>query len=278
MARLQAEGILTAGLSRRGGCADDACDVRSLDGLNAVFDRRRPSHVFHLAGSRERGADPARLSESLSHNLSGTVNVLLAAVEAGTTRVVVVGTADEYGPIAAPFRESDREAPVTNYGVSKLAATKAALAIEAAGQLEVVVVRPGLAYGPGQPEDMFLGSLIAALREGRTFDMTEGRQTRDFIYVDDVARALTTVATAPGVSGRIFNVGSGEEVQIRRVAELVEGLIGEKGLLQLGKIPNRAGEAMRYALDTSAISRDLGFAPEVPLAEGLRRTLAPLAA
>jgi nucleoside-diphosphate-sugar epimerase len=185
-----------------------------------------------------------------------------------------MGTAEEYGAIPPPFKESDPEQPTSNYGVSKLAATRASLAIEAATDMEVVVVRAGVAYGPGQPSDMFIASLITAMTSGTKFEMTSGEQTRDFIFVDDVVRGLVILATAAEASGQIFNIGSGFGMRVRYVAEFVETLTGAEGLLEIGAIASRAGEATDYWLDTSAIRNATGFEPAVPLHEGLAVTIA----
>ena len=195
-------------------------DVRSPIQVAAAIDAARPTHLFHLAALRERTLDWSRLEESMAVNAFGTACVVAAAARAGVRRVVVMGTADEYGPITAPYREGDRESPRTVYGMSKLCGTRTALAIGQATGLEVCVLRGSVAYGPGQPADMFIGSLVASLAAGSGFSMTSGEQLRDFVYIDDVVEALDTAAWAEGAAGLILNVGTGTSVPVCAVAQL----------------------------------------------------------
>ncbi len=278
VARLRDEGVPVVGFSRRGGPVpgEVAGDVCRLSEVEHALRSAQPSHVFHLAALKERRATVDSLPKALERNAIGTTNVLLAALRADCRRVVVVGTAEEYGPIDAPFRESDAERPTSVYGVSKLAATRASLAFEAATSLEVVVMRPGVAYGPGQPRDMFLGALLDALLRGRRFAMTTGEQTRDFVFVDDVVAGLVSAARAPGVSGRVLNLGSGRPVRVRDAAELSQELVGVTGLLEVGRVPLRAGEALDYWLDPTTTRELTGFRASVELADGLARTIRTL--
>ena len=141
-------------------------DVRDRERLESVFRRFRPTLVFHLAGDRARDGDASALPAALEVNALGTVNVVSCSAQFGCSRLVAVGTAEEYGPIATPFAEDDREAPTSTYGISKLAGTRLGLAAGRLGGIEVTVVRPTIAYGPGQAPDMFLPALLRSLVDG----------------------------------------------------------------------------------------------------------------
>lgn len=282
VARLSAEGTRVWGLAssarggpmlHRGGGVELYADVRRPREVEAAMDIARPTHLFHLAALRERTRDWSRLEEAMAVNAFGTASVVAAAARAGAQRVVIMGTVDEYGPIRAPYREGDPESPQTVYGVSKLVGTRAALAIGRAVGLEVCVLRGSVAYGPGQPADMFLGSLVAALTAGSDFPMTSGEQLRDFVYIDDVVEALHEAAGAEGAAGLILNVGSGTSLPVRAVAELAQRLHGCPGRVQVGALPSREGEAVDYAVDVRAVRDVLGWSARVTLEEGLRRTL-----
>jgi nucleoside-diphosphate-sugar epimerase len=261
------------GILRGGSGGTLQADVRNRLQVAAAMDAARPTHVFHLAGLRERTRDWSRLEEAMAVNAFGTACVVAAAARAGVRRVVVMGTVDEYGPIQAPYREGDRESPQTVYGISKLSGTRAALAIGQATGLEVCVLRGSVAYGPGQPADMFIGSLVASLAAGSDFPMTSGEQLRDFVYIDDVVEALDKAARAEGAAGLILNVGMGTSVPVRAVAQLAERLLAAPGRVQVGAMPSREGEVLDYAIDVSAARNVLGWSSRVPLEEGLRRTI-----
>lgn len=244
-------------------------DVRRLDDVDAAVGRIQPTHVFHLAASRRRGGSIQELPSAVSVNTLGAVNVVASAAAAGCGRVVVLGTAEEYGPIAAPFSEDDRECPVSAYGISKLAGSRAALAAGTLSGTEVTIVRATVAYGAGQPTDMFLPALLQALVEGRTFPMTEGRQTRDFIYIDDLVDALVRAAATPEAGGLILNIGSGETVTVRQAAHLAERVTGVFGLLQIGAIDLRETEASSYGVDLSRAQQILGWGSVRSLEQGI---------
>jgi nucleoside-diphosphate-sugar epimerase len=139
--------------------------------------------------------------------------------------------------------------------------------------LKATVLRPSVAYGPGQAPDMLVSALVAALVAGQEMPMTAGEQTRDFVYVDDVVDALVRAAGTDAAVGRIINVGSGVPVRIRDVAQLAEDLTGAQGLVKLGALPYRPGEQMDYSLDVSLARELLGWTPSTSMKDGLRRTI-----
>ncbi len=259
--------------SERRGLAVLAADVRDRRELASVFERVRPDLVFHLAGSRRRDGAADSLDELVSTNVYGTANVLACALEAGCKGVLVAGTAEEYGPIAAPFRETDREEPSSVYGASKLAATRLAIAFSDSSGLPVTVVRATVAYGPGQGTDMLVGAACEALRLRRHLPMTAGTQTRDFIYVTDLVEGMVRAAVTPSAAGRIINLGTGVATPVRELADLLEEISSIRGVLGLGELPMRPGEILDYVVDTSLAEQILGWRPRIGLREGLSLTL-----
>lgn len=278
MTRLRRDGASVWGLSSRrdGDGAALRADVRRPIEVEAAMMTVRPTHVFHLAALRERSRDWSRLSAAMAVNAFGTACVVASAARVGAQRVVVMGTVDEYGPIPVPYREGDAESPRTVYGITKLAGTRAALEVGEVTGVEVSVLRGSVAYGPGQPEDMFLGSLLAALVAGREFAMTSGDQLRDFVYVDDLVEGLCLAAREKVAAGRILNIASGESVPIHAVAHLAKSLTAGSGTFKLGAMPPRDGEVSDYAVATNAAVEVLGWKPRVPLEEGLRTAIRAL--
>jgi nucleoside-diphosphate-sugar epimerase len=117
---------------------------------------------------------------------------------------------------------------------------------------------------------MMIPQLVAALRAGRPFAMTAGTQTRDFVFVDDVAEAI--VAAVAAAAGVTINIGSGEELAVRDAAHTIARAVGaDESLLRFGELPTRPGEALRYVLDVARAQRLLGWAPRTPLAVGATR-------
>lgn len=277
VAALRARGCRTVTLSRRRGGKDhigiDVCDAPALGRALGAF---RPDTVFHLAGSRTRLSGMKALRGNIETNVLGTLNLLEAAASLKRPpRVVTLGTIEEYGPdCPAPRSESRRESPANPYAFSRFYLTRLCEAFHRLDAAPTVVLRASVIYGPGQPEDMFLSSLIASLREGRPFPMTAGRQTRDFLYVDDAVSALILAARAPRAAGRVINVTEGHPRRVADAARLVAEIMGRRGLLRLGALPTRPGETMDYGAPNALARRILGWRPRVSLEEGLRLTIA----
>lgn len=280
VARLVAEGARVHAMDLR---ASDApgieaahvADITDAEAVDAVVAAARPVHVFHLAGFKERSSTPEAFRLASAVNVRGTLNLLFAMVELdpGAASFVAMGTSEEYGQGPTPFRESQPEQPLSAYGVSKAEATQLCRAFQRSMGVPAVVLRPTIAYGPGQPPDLFLSALVASLARGERFPMTAGEQTRDFVYVDDIVDAQLLAATTPAAAGRVINIGSGEPVRLRDLAQTVARLMDAEGLLGLGEVPYRTGENMEYRSDVSLAREILGWEPSVSLEEGLRRTI-----
>ncbi|MDO8962992.1 MAG: NAD-dependent epimerase/dehydratase family protein [Coriobacteriia bacterium] len=256
------------------GVTEYLCDLRDAAATAAAVDSADPSVVFHLAAFKQRTAAPDAFADAVLDNITGTLDLVVPLCgRPGLRALVAVGTAEEYAGREPLYSESMREAPVSAYSFSKTSMVHMLQTFHRVHGLPAVVLRPTIAYGPGQGTEMFLPALIEAMMRGDRFPMTAGEQMRDFIYVDDVVEALVAAASTPSASGGIFNVGSGESVMLRHVAMRVERLAGRAGLLGLGEVPYRAGESMAYAVDISSARSVLGWSPAVGLDEGLAITV-----
>jgi nucleoside-diphosphate-sugar epimerase len=243
--------------------------------VQSAMSEWRPHVVFHLAAARERSLSREAFDRTLQANLTGTLNLLYAALDQPSLeRVVVLGTGEEYGHNAAPFSEVMREAPISAYSFSKQCATHLSQMMHDSFKLPVVVLRPSVAYGPHQHSDMFLPALIETLLRNEEFRMTLGEQTRDYLYVSDLVEALLRAGGCPAADGEIINIGSGQAIRIAALVERVEAHLGRHDLVRRGAIPYRTGEAMEYLLDISKARQLLQWAPAVSLDEGLGRTVA----
>jgi nucleoside-diphosphate-sugar epimerase len=248
-------------------------DICDQDFLPGVIDSWQPQIIFHLAASKVRAQTPDAFRETLNVNLMGTLGLLMASSRSKSlTNIVLLGTGEEYGKNLTPFKEGSREAPVSAYSLSKLSATHLAQMMARSG-LPVCVLRPSVAYGPGQQDDMFIPALIRTLLRGEKFPMTKGAQTRDFLFIADLVQALLLAGVATNVAGEVINIGSGDEVCIAKLVDSIEELTGAHGHALRGLLDYRQGEAMHYQLDISKARHMLGWKPEIALEEGLARTV-----
>jgi UDP-glucose 4-epimerase len=277
--------------------------VRVLDdfstGLRANVDQLRPSAeimagdvadaaaveqamkevevVFHLAAlasvqrSVEAPLDTHRVCAT------GTLQVLDAARRAGVRRVVYAASSSAYGiPAGDVQTEKDPLEPLSPYAAAKLAGELYAQAFTAAYGLETVRLRFFNIFGPRQRADSPYSGVIAlfaaALSEGRTPTVYgDGQQSRDFTYVSDVVQALTRAADTPGVSGRVYNVGTGRATSVLDLIAALNRQLGTR--ISPRHAPARAGDVRHSRADISHAQRDLGYEPAVAFEDGLAQTL-----
>ena len=225
--------------------------------------------VFHLAARPGvRSSWGATFDAYLHDNLLATQRVFEAAV-AHEVRVVYASSSSVYGDAHAyPLREESRLAPVSPYGVTKLACEALANAYARSCGLDAVGLRYFSVYGPRQRPDMAFSRVLGCLDDDRPFGLLgSGRQTRDFTYVGDVVDAtLGAMQRAP--SGRVYNVGGGSEISLLDSLALCERIVGRT--LDLRRKPVAAGDARRTIADVRRAWTELGWKPVTSLERGLR--------
>ena len=233
-----------------------------LEGARAVF------HLAAQAGVRSSWG--REFSLYVDHNVLATQRLLEAAVEAGTPRVVYASSSSVYGDSAEmPLREGAACRPMSPYGVTKLAAENLGNLYERNHGLPVVSLRYFTVYGPRQRPDMAFHRFLKAARDGEPIRVFgDGRQTRDYTYIEDIVRA-TRAAADSGRPGCVYNVGGGERVSVNQVLELVGEVTGRRP--EVIREEAQKGDVRDTSADTSAARQDLAFRSTVSLREGLAR-------
>lgn len=249
----------------------DSLDVREfIAGL-------RPTHVVHLAASKDRSNDSGNFHDIIEHNYLTSINVIGACQDlVGFQKFIFLGTSDEYGDGAMPLHEGIRETPTTAYGISKLLTSKTLFGLYRQFGFPSVVLRPSVIYGPEQGREMFLPALIEALVKGKEFPMTSGEQQRDFVYVADVVDAIIHSADAADTAhGAPLNIGSGRSHEIKKVAIDVANLVAPDALdlLGFGDLPYRTNELMQYEMSIKNAKEKIGWRPATELQRGLEMTV-----
>jgi UDP-glucose 4-epimerase len=251
-------------------------DIRDGTELAGVVEQEKPDAIFHLAAQidvRRSLADPAWDS---SINVGGTINVLEAARVHGVARVVNTSTGGAiYGDAQTiPSDEQTPPLPEAAYGQSKLAAEGYLGLYERLYGLSSVTLRYGNVYGPRQDPlgeagviAIFCGKLDAG--EAPTV-YGDGLQTRDYVYVGDVVAANIAAVDAP-VHGPV-NIGTGVETNVLELVAILREL-GSVERFEPEFAPARLGELARSCLDIGRARETLGWAPSVPIRDGLRLTL-----
>lgn len=207
--------------------------------------------LVHLAAV---GVNPATATwdNCFRWNMMASLKLWQQAVQAGVKRFVICGSCFEYGRSAECYDFIPTDAPLEPtgaYHASKAAATMAALGLAVECDLKMVVVRPFHVYGEGEPPTRLWPALKKAALAGEDFDMTEGRQIRDFVPVEEAARQILEAAEERDlISGKpkIKNIGTGKPQSLRQFAEYWWNYWQAAGTLHFGKVPYRDNEVMRY--------------------------------
>lgn len=227
--------------------------------------------VFHQAAQPGVRASWEVFDSYVDANVRVTHRLLEAALAAGVSRVVYASSSSIYGNRQTyPTRESDVPAPVSPYGVTKLAAEHLCRLYAVERGLETTSLRYFTVYGPRQRPDMAMHRLIEAALEGSSFPMYgDGSQIRDFTYVGDVVRGNVAAATADLPAGSVFNVAGGGAVTLAEVISIVERLTNAS--IQIERRGDQVGDVFRTGGSSELARELLGWTPEVPLEEGLKR-------
>jgi UDP-glucuronate 4-epimerase len=235
----------------------------TLDGLDGVF------HLAARPGVRASWG--AGFSAYLNDNLAATHAVVEAAAARGLPMVFASSSSIYGDALAYPTAEDTKPAPISPYGVTKLACEHLIAAHAGDFGLECTALRYFTVYGPRQRPDMAFQRIVEALATGSEFEVFgDGSQSRDFTYVAD-AVAATIAAMDAGPKGRTYNVGGGSEATLRDVVAIVEELSGRSLAVSYG---DRApGDVRRTLADTARIRDELGWEPRFDLRSGLAAQL-----
>jgi UDP-glucose 4-epimerase len=249
-------------------------DVRSAAVADLIA-HRKPEVVFHLAAQADVRVSVAKPSLDAEINIIGSLNVIEGALQAGTRKVVFAGSGGTlYGvPESIPTREGHPQLPASPYGVSKKAVGDYLHYYREVQGLEYSVLALANVYGPRQDPHgeagviaIFAGKLLAGERPTIFGD---GEQTRDFVYVDDVADAFIRAIEKGG--GLLVNIGTGVETSVQQLFDAMARVTGFTEPARYA--PPRIGELNRSALDPGRAAIHLGWKPFTTLDEGLTRTV-----
>lgn len=239
----------------------EACSV-----VNSV----RPDSVIHLAWE----ATPGRFwnSDENVQWVQATLSLLRAYARAGGGRVVIAGSCAEYDWRGGTFRESTTPLePASLYGVSKVALFRLVESIAEQWGLSFAWGRVFFMYGPGEPPDRLVTSVVQRLLNGERALCTHGGQVRDYLYVGDVSRAFVALLESDFVGA--VNIGSGIPVAVRDIVLGIGKQMGRSDLIALGALPGRPTDPPIIVADVERLKYEVGWEPTIDLEQGLKRTL-----
>jgi GDP-4-dehydro-6-deoxy-D-mannose reductase len=263
------------------GVAADVYDIRDAEAVKEAVARRRPEGVVHLAAQASPRLSWESPDDTYAINVTGTSHLLEALVPWPDTRVLLVGSAQEYGHGRQdrPILETDPLQPRSPYGVSKVAQELVGALYRQQYAMPVLVARPFNHTGPGQTTEYAVGSFaaqVAAIERGeRPPVMKVGwlEARRDFLDVRDVVQAYRLLVEA-GASGEVYNVASGHGERIGDLLDILLETAGLAGTVEVVAEPEpRPGDPEMLVGDAGKLRRGLGWAPAIPIAVSLADTL-----
>jgi nucleoside-diphosphate-sugar epimerase len=246
-------------------------DLLEAGTASALVSSVEPGRLLHLAWY----AEPGQFWDSPENVrwVEATLRLLRAFADGGGERAVLAGTCAEYdwSVVGACSEEETPLRPATLYGASKDATRRVAAAFAALAGFELAWGRIFFLYGPGEPHQRLLPLVTRALLAGEPAKVTAGTQVRDFMHVDDVARAFVAVLDS-NAQGAV-NIASGTGVELRELVKLVGEAVGRPELIEFGALPQRAGEPASLVADARRLRETVGFRPRHGLADGVRETV-----
>jgi NAD dependent epimerase/dehydratase len=253
-------------------CQGDIVDAEGVGAAAAGVDC-----IFHLAALVSVAYSFEHPHELLATNTIGTLNVLTAAKDAGVQRVLVVSSSEVYG--TARYVPIDERHPLqaqSPYAASKISAEKFAESFHRSYGLPVTIVRPFNTYGVRQSLRAVIPTIVAQALHGRTIKLGDVSTKRDFTYVTDTVAGFLALMTSDEATGKVFNLGSANEVSIAEVVERVKVLTGSTAAVECEpqRVRPADSEVRRLLADTQYVRRMTGWHPQVSLDNGLKAVIA----
>ena len=233
-------------------------------------------YVSHQAALRSVPKSVDNPKDTNDINITGTLNVLMAAKQAKIKRLVYASSSSVYGDaLTFPQKETQRPSPVSPYAASKLAGEHYCVLFTKTFGLETVSLRYFNVFGPRQdPESLYsavIPKFMEQAKKGRPLEVHwDGRQTRDFTYVANVVRSNLLAAKVPKAAGMVFNIANGRSHSLLELIGILEKIAGRK--LKRRHTPKRAGDVRKTWADISLAKRILGYRPEHTFSQGIEKT------
>jgi UDP-glucose 4-epimerase len=250
-------------------------DIRDKELAEKAVARWKPDGIIHLAAQSKVGPSLEKPDEDLSINVLGTVHMLEAARKTGVSRFISASSAAVYGHAdILPITETSPKEPLSPYGTSKLASEQYIQSYARLYPIRTAALRFANVYGPRQTVETEAGVITifceALLSEKQPYIQGDGGQTRDFVYVEDVAEAVIEALNNEAVRG-IYNVSSETQTSINELLHELSRAAGRKSAPDYGA--PRPGDIRHSFLSSQHLHEAAGWKPKVSLAEGLKRTM-----
>ena len=247
----------------------------NVDSLRIFLNDVKPTSVVHLANRRASKLHTDNLISISEENIQMAENLISAMATSNTNaHFVQIGSCAEYGAVETPYEEITTPFPISAYGKAKLAITNHLKSV--AGGIEWTVLRPSVVYGPGQVANMFIPSVVRAMKTNSQINLTSCDQYRDFIFVSDIVGGImSTISHRDRTSREIINLASGKSYILKNVAIQIANFFPQAFIdnLKFDSLIAGEGDVHDYRVDVSKAKNMIGWIPLVDLELGLAKVI-----
>ena len=244
------------------------CDVTFKNKLQKILKRKKFDHVINLSGY----VNHSNKKKTFLSHYDGCKNLADIFLKKPLKSFIQFGSGLEYGRKKSPHKVSLNSNPNSNYARAKYLSSKYLMSLYKKRKFPAVILRLYQAYGPNPTKNRLIPIIITKSLKNQKFNCTEGRQKRDFLYIDDLVRMTSKVIKSKKVKGKILNVGSGNRVSVRKIIEKIVS-ISKGGKPLYGKIKMRKEENLNMFPDISNTKKLLQWKANISLDAGLKKTI-----
>ncbi len=251
-----------------------AGDLRDLQAVDEAV--KGEQVVFHLGALISIPYSYLHPVEVVETNVNGSLNMLLACRNHGVEKLIHTSSSEVYGTaVSVPMDEGHPLQGQSPYSASKIGADKLAESFHCAYGMPVTTIRPFNTYGPRQTARAVIPAIIAQALTREVVKLGTLETRRDFTYVDDTVGGLILAAETEGLDGKVINLGSGSDISINELAQLIIEMTGRTVKVERdeSRLRPEGSEVLRLRSDNSLAKRLIGWRPKVTLEEGLKRTI-----
>jgi len=246
-------------------------DLRNTDSVLAMKTRRFDC-VFHLAAYNHVGDSFLHVQESMMSNMLATANLMEHGPD--YERFIYTASSEVYGwQESVPFREENIPHPISPYAIGKYAGELYAKLKAHQAKGTIICLRPFNTFGPYQSERAVIPELIVKCLRGKPVETTQGRQTREFNYVDNIIDGFMAAAQVAEVPEGPINIGTGKEISIRDLVQKIHSISRSTSQLKIGALQDRPTEIWRMCADNQRAQQLLNWRPRISFDDGLNRTV-----
>jgi nucleoside-diphosphate-sugar epimerase len=252
---------------------EHSSDLSNYNKLVKILQQIKPEIIFHFAAYGTHPNFQVDIKRIIETNFEGSVNLIKAANTIEYSLLINAGSSSEYGMKTSPMTETDLLEPMSLYAVTKAASTHFSQLTAKTNGKPIVTVRPFSVYGYFEEPIRLIPATIWHCLKGKDIELSNGKNSMDFIFIDDVVEACMRLIDVPCVGGQIINLGTGELHTIREVVQKILNITQSNIKLNWGKLPPSKNVPELWAANMTKMQEILKWAPRYNLDSGLKKTI-----